>query len=351
MSEILQPGSHERAMINQQREELAATMNIENVDNPLIVIAGPCAADMDTLPNGEYATAHHLEQLQRVAKSLSGIVLVGRLAGTKPRTNVGQTGLIHAGLEGARAYTAMARDLSSRAAIPLAAEILDMVDYDVASPWMNAVWIGARNDRDTSVRYLARHTQEEAERGIAHRPVFVKNSVDGELSATFDTLTTILSKQPVSRTRLSAASGYESVTTIANPNVGIILRGGGTAAAGGDPAESLLLELLETDEKIMRKFPDASIPLIVDVSHGNAARFGGGEQGQLHCLDVVRKLIIQNEVRIDGVMMETYIEPGNQAPTGDTPGKSRTDACIGQNDALQALRALDEAKRNQLVAV
>ena len=67
---------------------------------------------------------------------------------------------------------------------------------------------------------------------------------------------------------------------------------------------------------------------MIDCSHGNSYKDHNKQ------IDVARSLaeqISQGEESIFGVMIESFIEAGNQAVKADTPlvyGKSITDACV-----------------------
>lgn len=329
-----QPSEAEILMINLQREAITQTMSVDS--NQLLVLAGPCAAESDRLSSGELATEAHVTRLADVAQNLAGLHVVGRLVGNKPRTATGDTGLLHRN-DGPEVYTAMAGRLT-RAGVPLAAEILGEVDI-VATPWLSVGWTGARNAQDTGVRYLARQSSRDLDKGFKPLPVFVKNGTDGNLDAACNAIETIQSPKPATRTQMTI-DGLHSVRTFGNPHVGMILRGGALIDSK-DPADRLVHEIGEAREALNKHFDN--VPIIVDLSHGNAKRFGGGEQGQLACAEAVANILLDREIALTGVMAETNVLAGNQPADGAVAGLSRTDPCIGEAAAIKLLHNLNEA--------
>jgi phospho-2-dehydro-3-deoxyheptonate aldolase len=338
--ELIHPTPEQNIRIQEDRRAVAEVMHKAEPDKQLLVLAGPCAADADTMPDGTFATSEHVDSLHQASQDLHKILFIGRLAGTKPRTNTGATGLIHAGSHGPRAYTELASTMAGRRGIRLSAEVLDATDALVAMPWMSAVWTGARNVEDTTVRYLVRPSQEDIEKGDHAVPVFVKNGTSGTLDTAVHALHTIRSETP--QTRLTATKdGLRMATTVGNPHTGLILRGGGTLPDTKNPADHLAEEVLSAHDRLTREFGAIAIPIVIDISHGNAARFGGGEVGQLACAQVVLELLQNPSVPVSGIMAETYVVPGKQPPDGTTVGQSKTDACIGQEAATGMLHSIN----------
>ncbi len=83
--------------------------------------------------------------------------------------------------------------------------------------------------------------------------------------------------------------------------------------------------------------------LIVDCSHGNS---GKDEHRQAEVVRDIARRIAQGERGISGVMMESFIEGGNQpaAPLAELEyGKSITDKCLSWETTERLLRGLAEA--------
>jgi len=348
--ELALPTDEEVILINQARADHAAAMQHAGEPGvPLLAVFGPCAADSNQLPDGRYATEAHLQDIHAAAKPLGDIDEAGRLVGVKSRTAEGATGLIHeAG--GQLVYGRIARSLTA-ARMALASEIMDESDFVVASPWLTFVWAGARTNGDTGVRYLARHTKEEQDRGIHPRPVYVKNDQSGELVNAMNAITTIISEDERPRLRMGL-NGPERVTTIANPHVGLLLRGGARFLKPGVPVEELIEEEVTLAQDELEARFDQKIPVGFDISHDHAKSEGGGEEGQLRVAEALISLMQKGVIRIDLVMAETYILPGKQLENGNIPGLSTVDKCMREAHARELLSRLNslQAERNlQLV--
>ncbi len=341
------PTAEQIAVINESRQHHAALMQqAGSPETPLMVAFGPCAADDNVLADGTFATEAHMSEIHEVALRLGEedepVRLVdasGRLVGTKSRTAKGRTGLIH-GTDGALSYGRMACVLTTRG-LPLASEIMDESDFAVASPWLTWGWAGARTNGDTGVRYLLRHTREEQENGISPRPAYVKSDQSGELTNAMNAIATILSTDERPRLRMGL-NGPEHVTTIANPFVGLILRGGMRFLASKAPLADVLEEQVTLARDELEQRFDQIIPVGIDISHDNAKREGGGEDGELRVAEALIDLMRRGVIQIDLVMAETYILPGKQSETGTVPGLSTVDECIRQEKAIELLTSLYE---------
>ena len=83
--------------------------------------------------------------------------------------------------------------------------------------------------------------------------------------------------------------------------------------------------------------------LIVDCSHGNS---GKDEHRQAQVVRDIAARIAQGERGITGVMMESFLEGGNQKPAPLNQlvyGQSITDRCLSWPDTEQLLRELAQA--------
>ena len=323
--------SEEIGKVNASREAVA--------NAGFLAISGPCAVDCNQITANEYATAFHLEHLSSaISSNTDNITLVGRLAGEKPRSNLGLTGLIHQP-GGVKIYLEIARQLHALG-IPLAAEIMEESGLAIAGPHISVGWTGARNDHDTGPRYLLRPTDRDVDLGINAILGLIKCGQDGGLEGAFNSIQTIMSEVPESRTRFTI-EGIKTVTTYANPNVGVILRGS-KHRPSGLLDEILADEIIGARNKLDSEFGVGAVKLLVDTSHAHASYEGGGELGQLM---VARSLgqLITDGLHIDGIMMESYILPGNQPDHGTIPGLSTKDECLGQMTSAQVLRDIDLA--------
>jgi phospho-2-dehydro-3-deoxyheptonate aldolase len=345
--EFILPTTEEVAHINRSRANHAALIQRAGEPNiPLIAVFGPCAADSNRLPDGSYATEAHLHDVHETAELLKDVEASGRLVGVKSRTAEGQTGLIHES-GGQLVYGRIARSLVA-ARLALATEIMDESDFAVAAPWLTFVWVGARTNGDTGVRYLARHTKEDEDNGILARPVYVKNDQNGELVNAMNAIAAIISTDERPRLRMGL-NGPERVTTIANPHVGLLLRGGFRFLKSNVSLEDIIEEEVTVAQAELEGRFDQKIPVGFDISHDHAKREGGGEEGQLRVAEALINLMERGVIQIDLIMAETYLLAGNQTEGGAVPGLSTVDKCVREEHARELLLRLNklQTERNR----
>ena len=292
---------------------LASRKTIENIlvgnDRRLLVIVGPCSIH-DTKAGLEYA-----KKLADLKESVSDkAFIVMRVYFEKPRTTVGWKGLINdphldgskdirTGLTKAREFLISINELG----LPCATEFLDPIVPQYTSDLVSWAAIGARTTESQTHRELAS--------GLS-MPVGFKNATDGGLQIALDAM--VSAKHPHSFLGVDE-DGYTSVVkTAGNKNCHIILRGG---ASGPNYSSQHISET----KKLLEK--QGSHPAImVDCSHGNSNKDFSKQP------DVFANLVKQRqdgEDTIVGVMLESFLESGNQKLSSDLVyGKSITDGCI-----------------------
>ena len=127
--------------------------------------------------------------------------------------------------------------------------------------------------------------------------------------------------------------------THGNPFAHVILR-------GGKVPNYSQADIRDTREQLAQAQLKQSI--MIDCSHGNSYKDHNKQ------IDVARSLaeqINQGEQSIFGVMIESFIESGNQAVKADTPlvyGKSITDACVDLTVSEDILTLLADAVKHRL---
>ncbi|MGH8881619.1 MAG: 3-deoxy-7-phosphoheptulonate synthase, partial [Stackebrandtia sp.] len=85
--------------------------------------------------------------------------------------------------------------------------------------------------------------------------------------------------------------------------------------------------------------------LIVDCSHGNS---GKDHRRQPTVAEAVAAQVAAGQHRIAGVMLESFLSPGAQPPTGPLrPGVSVTDACLGFDQTVEVIASLALASRRR----
>lgn len=334
---IAKPTAEIIEKVNQSRESISQTMS---ESDSFLLITGPCSVDGLHMPTGELAVERHMahNQVLVAIEILKNIKIVSRFVGEKSRTSTGQNGLLHTP-NGPQLYNRAAQR-SVLAGHILASELASETNVVLASPYLSLAWIGARNADDNGPRISVRPTAEAYEAGIHPLPTFVKNGVDGSADSMLNAINTIVSERPHTRTRLTS-DGIETVTTLANPHVGVILRGHKSQKPTSDLEGFIENEVGEARELLDNEFGKDAVPLVYDVSHKHAELQGGGEKGQLANIEAISELLGSKCVKLLGIMAETYIHPGKQPPNGQIPGLSLTDACIGQARTDDMFRTLD----------
>jgi len=307
--------------IMQSRKEIEAVISGE--DKRLLVIIGPCS-----IHNTEAAIDYAKKLTVLRDKYKNELLIVMRVYFEKPRTTVGWKGLISdpdldksfhvaKGLKLARNLLVEINDLG----LPAGTEFLDMVTGQYISDLISWGAIGARTTESQVHRELA---------SALSCPVGFKNGTDGNVKIALDAI----QASSVPHVLYSPdKSGQMCIyQTHGNPFAHVILR-------GGKVPNYHVADIKDTCERLEK----ASLPqsIMVDCSHGNSYKDHNKQ------IDVARSLaeqITQGDNSIFGVMIESFLEEGNQAVKEGTPltyGKSITDACVDleASDDILALLA------------
>jgi 3-deoxy-7-phosphoheptulonate synthase len=313
--------------IMQSRKEIEAVISGE--DKRLLVIIGPCSIH-DTTAAIDYAKK--LTVLRDKYKN--ELLIVMRVYFEKPRTTVGWKGLISdpdldksfhvaKGLKLARNLLVEINDLG----LPAGTEFLDMVTGQYISDLISWGAIGARTTESQVHRELA---------SALSCPVGFKNGTDGNVKIALDAI----QASSVPHVLYSPdKSGQMCIyQTHGNPFAHVILR-------GGKVPNYHATDIKDTCQRLEK----ASLPqsIMVDCSHGNSDKDHNKQ------IDVARSLadqISQGESSLFGVMIESFLEEGNQAVKAGIPltyGKSITDACVDLEVSDDILAILADAVKTR----
>ena len=314
--------------IMHSRREIEAI--IKGDDKRLLVIIGPCSIH-DTSAAIDYAK--RLKKLRD--KYANELLIVMRVYFEKPRTTVGWKGLISdpdldksfkvaKGLNLARQLLVDINEMG----LPAGTEFLDMVTGQYISDLISWGAIGARTTESQVHRELA---------SALSCPVGFKNGTDGNVKIALDAI----KASSVPHVLYSPdKSGQMCIyRTHGNPFAHVILRGGKVPNYHQDDIKHTCEQLNQAALKPC---------IMVDCSHGNSYKDHNKQ------VDVARSLaqqITQGEQSIFGVMIESFIEAGNQAVKADTPlvyGQSITDACVDLDVSEEMLVILAEAVKQRL---
>ena len=300
-------------------------------DDRLLVIVGPCSVHD---PRAALDYARRLSALNGELKD--ELLIVMRVYFEKPRTTVGWKGLINDpdidGSHNIRKGLLLARRVLLGVldeGVPAATEFLEPTSPQYIADAVSWGAIGARNTESQIHRQLAS--------GLS-MPIGFKNATDGSVKAAINGC--YAASQQHGFFGVDHLGRACVVETLGNPDCHVVLRGSshGPNYDAGSIAAAMAEARAEMPEGLA-----AVCGLVVDCSHGNS---GKDERRQA---DVVRELaarIAAGEPGIAGLMMESFIEGGNQ-PAGplDTLvyGRSITDRCISWPDTEALLRDLARA--------
>ena len=311
------------------RDEIRACLYGQ--DDRLLVIVGPCSV------HGSAAALDYAHRLAALKDELGGeLLIVMRVYFEKPRTTVGWKGLINdpdidgscnikKGLLLARRTLLGVLD----AGLAAATEFLEPTSPQYIADAISWGAIGARNTESQVHRQLAS--------GLS-MPIGFKNATDGSVKPAADSC--LASARQHTFFGIDHLGRAAVVKTLGNPDCHVVLRGSSSGpnydAASVDEAMQLIRKELPADSA-------AAHGLIVDCSHGNS---GKDEHRQAEVVRDIARRIAQGERGISGVMMESFIEGGNQpaAPLAELEyGKSITDKCLSWETTERLLRGLAEA--------
>ncbi len=314
--------------IMQSRKEIEAV--ISGADKRLLVIIGPCSIH-DTTAAIDYAKK--LTVLRDKYKS--ELLIVMRVYFEKPRTTVGWKGLISDPDLDKSFHVAkglkLARNLLleiNKMGLAAGTEFLDMVTGQYISDLISWGAIGARTTESQVHRELA---------SALSCPVGFKNGTDGNVKIALDAI----QASSVPHVLYSPdKSGQMCIyQTHGNPFAHVILRGGKMPNYHSEDIKDTCQHLEEAN---------LSQSIMIDCSHGNSYK---DHNKQIDVARDIAKQISQGEKSIFGVMIESFIKPGNQSVKEGVPltyGQSITDACIDLAVSEEILAVLADSVKTRL---
>ncbi len=301
----------------------------EGRSNKFLVIVGPCSADNQ---NAVLEYVHRLAKLsEKVADKL---LLIPRVYTNKPRTTgEGYKGMFHQPspdqapdmLAGIIAIRQMHIRVMEETGLTAADEMLYPENRSYLDDVLSYEAVGARSVENQQHRLVASGMDI---------PVGMKNPTSGDLAVMLNSI------QAAQASHTFLYRGWD-VTTSGNPLAHAILRGGvdkyGTCVPNYHYEE--LTRLGRLYEKRDLKNPAA----IVDANHSNSDK---RYKEQIRIVSEVLHSRNYNPALkqlIKGVMIESYLEEGNQPIDCDRVyGKSITDPCLGWEDTERLLYDIAE---------
>lgn len=302
------------AQIKKERDA-AIRKVLTGEDNRFLVIIGPCSAD------SEEPVCDYVSRLTKIAEDVKDrLIIIPRVYTNKPRTTgEGYKGIatqpdpekapdMVAGLIAMRKLHI--RTIEESGLTP-ADEMLYPENWSYIDDLLSYVAIGARSVEDQQHRLTIS--------GI-DIPCGMKNPTSGTLSIMLNSCTAAQGSHTF------MYRGWE-VKTDGNPLAHTILRGAVNKHDQSMPNyhyEDLQL-LLEMYDQWGLKNPAC----IIDANHANSNK-KYYEQPRI-ISEVLHSRSVSNDIKnlVKGVMVESYIEPGNQTIHDHVYGKSITDPCLG----------------------
>jgi 3-deoxy-7-phosphoheptulonate synthase len=308
-------------MIANTRQSIIDVFNGE--DSRLIAIVGPCSEDDSVQPDGVpsvLAFAQALKTLSEEPAIKHSLLVIMRCPPAKPRSDLGTRGLEQHDLPEAHRLLTEIANLS----MPLAFEVMNDKHIARYGDLASLAWIGART-QDTMLRHSLSLYPE--------LPVLCKNGEAGSLDTALASIKTIASSHI--NPEIITPDGRIAHVKLSpgNPNTGIIWRGG-SSYQSPDGFELGLTQTAATGR-----------PYAVDCAHGNEkahdTQGGKSVEAQLACFDHLVTMMTAGQPtrRPNAVMIEAYLRPGMDT-SGQTPGMSITDPCIGLDALPDMLRRL-----------
>jgi 3-deoxy-7-phosphoheptulonate synthase len=291
-------------------------------DARMMGVVGPCSI------HDPVAAVDYARRLSALSREIADqLFLVMRVYLEKPRTTVGWKGLINdPDLDGTYQISkglGIARRLFceiNELGLPIATETLGPINPQYMADLISWGCIGARTSESQIHREMAS--------GLSF-PLGIKNSTDGNLQHAIDAIKA--AGQPHNFLGITHGGRSAIVHTTGNPDVHIVLRG------GGDRPNYYPEDIART-EALLKK-ANLPVSIMVDCSHGNSFK---NCNRQVEALESVLEQVAGGNRSIFGVMIESNIEEGSQPMLNDIGklryGVSITDSCVGWEQTEKMLR-------------
>ena len=284
-------------------------------DDKFLLIIGPCSADRQD------AVLDYISRLRKVQEQVQDkIYIIPRIYTNKPRTTGdGYKGMLHQPdpqedsdmLKGLLAIRELHLKTLAETGFTCADEMLYPENHAYLDDLLGYVAVGARSVEDQQHRLTAS--------GLTV-PVGMKNPSSGDYSVM---LNAIMAAQ---HSHTFVYRGWEAVSQ-GNPYAHAILRGYVNKHGQSQPnyhfEELIRLHQMYVDKKL------ENMAVIIDCNHNNSGK-QYPEQIRI-TREVLHSRRNSKEVgtMVKGLMIESYIEDGNQKIGEGVYGKSITDPCLG----------------------
>ena len=301
----------------------------EGKSDKFVVIVGPCSAD------NEDSVCDYVNRLAKVNEKVSDrLMIIPRIYTNKPRTTgEGYKGMLHQPdpeakpdvLAGILAIRHMHIRSIQETGLTSADEMLYPDNWHYLSDLLSYVAIGARSVENQEHRLMVSGLDI---------PVGMKNPTSGDFSVMLNSV-------------VAAQHGHDfisrgwEVSTEGNPLTHTILRG--AVNKHGNTIPNYHYEDLQLLLEMYGERDLANPAVIIDANHSNS---GKKYEQQIRIVkEVLHSRLVSKDIRqlVKGVMVESYIEPGNQKiGPNHVYGKSITDPCLGWDETEKLLYTIAE---------
>ena len=308
------PADERIVKIKQERDPEIRRI-FEGKSDKLLLIIGPCSADR------EDAVLDYVTRLSKVQEKVKDkIMIIPRIYTNKPRTTGGgYKGLVHQPdpekkpdmLQGIIAVRELHQKAILESGLTCADEMLSPENHRYVSDLLSYVAIGARSVEDQQHRLTASGV------GI---PVGMKNPTGGDLSVMMNSITAAQGQH------VFLYRGWE-VQSLGNPYAHALLRG--YVDKHGKTYSNYHYEDLNELFELYQEYELKNPGVIIDTNHANSGKHYL-EQIRI-AKEVLHSCRLSKDIKglVKGLMIESYIEDGNQPIGGGCYGKSITDPCLG----------------------
>ena len=313
------------AVLKKERDQMISDV-ITGKDSRFLVIIGPCSAD------NEDAVLDYVSRLAPVAEKVKDrLIIIPRIYTNKPRTTgEGYKGIASQPdpekkpdmLAGLTAMRSMHIHAIEACGLTCADEMLYPENWGYVEDLLSYVAIGARSVEDQHHRLTV--SGFDVASGM-------KNPTSGDFTVMLNSV--YAAQHP----HHFVYRGHE-VETTGNPLTHVVLRG--AVSKHGNSVQNYhyedIMRLFEKYEQMELLNPAA----IIDANHSNSNK-RYAEQVRI-VKEVMHNRKISNDIHrlVKGVMIESYIEPGNQKVGEHIYGKSITDPCLGWKESEALIYAI-----------
>lgn len=319
-------GSKEVAI--KKARDLEIRQVFEGNSRKKILIIGPCSAD------NEDSVMDYMYRLAEVSQKVEGaLILIPRIYTNKPRTTgEGYKGMLHQPdlneepdmHKGIYSIRKLHKRLIQETGLTAADEMLYSDNASYLDDILAYHAIGARSVENQSHRLAAS--------GI-DVPVGMKNPTSGDLTVMMNSI------KAAQMPHRFIMSGHE-VQTDGNPLAHAILRG-----AVNHHGQNIANYHYEDLMVLSHKYAASGLlnpAVIIDCNHANSNK-DWAEQPRI-AKEVMHSISYSEDIRnlVKGLMIESYLEDGNQPEIGNIYGKSITDGCLGWEKTERLIQELAE---------